>query len=295
MSVAVLLVNYRAYDALDRALQSLGPYLDADDEVVVVDYVSDPSRVSDLARAHPRARLPVRDDNLGFAKGVNLAAAASRAPYLLWLNPDAVIEGPVPRVLERWLQTHDRVGVAAPRIFNADGTVQPTARRFPGLTTTLGGRSTWLTRHLPNNWFSRLNLIGRDATAPIEVDWVSGACLLTRRDLFERLGGLDESFFMYWEDADYCRRAGEAGFRSAYLPEVSARHIGGVSAQQDPIPAIRAFHRSAFHLYSKYASPLARVVAPFVRAGLWLRGELRVRQERRKAARRRGAEAQGRS
>lgn len=282
MSVAVLFVNYRAYDALDRALHSLEPYLDADDEIAVVDYVSEPARIRQVEAAHPRARLLVRGDNLGFATGVNLAARATRAPLLLLLNPDAVLEGPVPRVLEHFLREHDDVGIVGPRVLNADGTVQPSARRFPGLTTSLGGRSTWLTRRLPNNWFSRRNLIGRDATAPIDVDWVSGACLLTRRDVFDRLGGFDESFFMYWEDADYCRRAERAGIRRAYVPTVAVRHVGGVSAQYDLSNAIRAFHRSAFHLFSKHAPPTAKVFSPLVRLGLWLRGELRVAQEKRK-------------
>lgn len=285
MAVAVLLVNYRAYDALARALESLGAYLNPDDEVVVIDYESEAARAAELTARHPRVRMVPRADNRGFAAGVNLAAAATQAPYLLLLNPDAVLEGPVPRVLEQWMTSHERAGVAGPRVLNPDGSVQPSARRFPGLTTTLGGRSTWLTRRLPNNWFSRRNLIGRDATQPVDVDWVSGACLMTRRDLFDRLGGFDEGFFMYWEDADYCRRATQAGFRCTYVPGVTARHVGGVSAQRDLSRAIRAFHRSAFHLYWKHASAPARALAPLVRAGLWLRGELRVAQEQRKVRR----------
>jgi GT2 family glycosyltransferase len=154
------------------------------------------------------------------------------------------------------------------------------------VTTLLGGRSTWLTRRLPNNWFSRRNLIGRDVLTPMQVDWVAGACLLTRRDLFERLQGLDESFFMYWEDADYCRRVTDAGFVCSYLPSATVLHVGGVSTQHDVSQAIRAFHRSAFRLYWKHASRLGRLPAPVVRAGLWARAELRVRQERRRQRRR---------
>ena len=103
---------------------------------------------------------------------------------------------------------------------------------------------------------------------------------MTRRDLFERLGGLDESFFLYWEDADYCYRAAAAGFRRTYVPVVSVRHIGGQAAARDPAPAIRAFHRSAFRMYWKHASVAGRLVAPLVRAGLWLRGERRIRHAR---------------
>ena len=285
MAVAVLLVNFRAYEDLDRALSSLGPHLRPQDEVAVIDYESDPPRIDDLAVRFPWAKFLSRPDNRGFAAGVNLGAAATRAPFLLLLNPDTVVEGPVPQLLEDWIARHDRVGVVGPRVLNADRSVQPTARRFPGLTTLLGGRSTWLTRRLPNNWFARRNLIGRDATAPLPVDWVSGACLLTRRDLFNHLRGLDETFFMYWEDADYCRRVAGAGFLCHYLPSVTVLHVGGASAQYDVSRAIRAFHRSAFRLYWKHASWLGRLPAPLVRAGLWLRAELRVSQQQRKKGR----------
>jgi hypothetical protein len=255
--------------------------LRSDDEVVVVDYESDAARVEPIRAAHSSVQFIVREDNGGFAAGVNLGVAATRAPFVMLLNPDAVLEGPVPAALESWLTAHARVGVVGPRVLNVDGSVQPTARRFPGISTLFGGRSTWLTKRLPNNWFSRRNLIGRDTATAIDVDWVSGACLLTRRDLFQRLEGLDESFFMYWEDADYCRRAASAGFRSSYLPSVAVRHIGGVSAQHNLEQAIRGFHRSAFRLYWKHASRIGRLPAPLVRAGLWLRAEARIRQERR--------------
>jgi GT2 family glycosyltransferase len=127
---------------------------------------------------------------------------------------------------------------------------------------------------------SRRNLLGLDSRDAVEVDWISGACLMTRREMFEQLGGLDESFFLYWEDADYCRRIAAAGGRVAYLPSVSVRHFANGSARYDQPLAIRAFHRSAFRFYEKHGrgGPL---IAPLVRFGLYLRGELRLRQAMR--------------
>jgi GT2 family glycosyltransferase len=280
MSTAVLVVNYRTYGDLRRCLASLVPYLETSDELVVVDYESDALGLAEAVRTTP-ARTVALKDNLGFAAGVNIAAAASTAPFLLLLNPDTIVEGPVIRTLENWLASNPSVGVAGPRVHNADGTVQPTARRFPDLTTWFGGRTTWLTRRFPQNWFSRRNLVARDAVEPVDVDWVSGTCLLTRRDLFERIGGFDESFFLYWEDADYCQRAATAGFRRTYVPGVSVRHFAGRSAAGDLPQAIRAFHRSAYRLYKKRASRLGRVVAPLVRAGLLVRGEFLARRAAR--------------
>jgi GT2 family glycosyltransferase len=181
-------------------------------------------------------------------------------------------------VLEESLTRHVDVAVAGARVLNADGTVQPSARRFPDVTTLFGGRTTWLTSRFPGNWFSRRNLVGLDSLAPVDVDWVSGACFMTRRDVFEQIGGFDEGFFLYWEDADYCHRAAAAGFRRMYVPTVSVRHAGGRSAEHAAALAIRAFHRSAFRLYWKHTSLVGRLAAPVVGAGLWLRGEIRVKK-----------------
>jgi N-acetylglucosaminyl-diphospho-decaprenol L-rhamnosyltransferase len=276
VSVAVLIVNYRTYQALDRCLASLLPVMAAGDEVVVVDWVTDAAMRASVAAAHPAVRWIPRSDNLGFAAGVNLAAAATHADTLLLLNPDTQVEGPVVRALEAFLLEHRSAAVAGPLVINLDGSVQPSARRFPGVSTLLGGRSTWLTRRFPNNWFSRRNLVRPDAAAggATGVDWLAGSCFATPRAVFTRLGGLDESFFMYWEDADYCRRATAIGLTCHYVPTSTVRHTVGLSSAHNAGPSIRAFHQSAFRLYWKHTR-LGRAFAPVVWLGLRLRGEVK--------------------
>ena len=285
MSTAVLIVNYKSYDELGRCLQSLEQYRRADDEVVVVDYESDPAALAAAVDGRTGVDVIARPDNLGFAAGVNIAAGRARATYLMLLNPDTVLEGPVIRVLEDWMARHQDVGAAGPRVLNDDGSIQATARRFPDATTALGGRSTWLTKRFPSNWLSKRNLAAKDAQSPIDVDWISGVCLMTPRDLFTRLGGLDEGFFMYWEDADYCYRVRDAGLRRCYVPSAAVRHPGGRSAAYNSARAIRAFHQSAFRLYRKHASPVGRLAVPLVGAGLWLRGQVRLQQSSTKPPR----------
>jgi GT2 family glycosyltransferase len=246
---------------------------------MVVDFESDRAELAAAVRGRTQVSTLARSDNLGFAAGVNLAAARTRAPFLLVLNPDTVVEEPLVGRLEDWMASHPAAGVVGPRVLEADGSVQRSARRFPGASTLLGGRSTWLSRRFPDNWFSRRNLVRSDA--PIEVDWVSGACLMTRRDLFETLGGFDESFFMYWEDADYCRRVTLAGYRCVYVPDMTVRHVGGASAKHDPERMIRAFHQSAVQLYWKHTSRAGRLLTPLVRAGLEVRARLRLAAIRR--------------
>ncbi len=278
MSTSVLIVNYRAYADLDRCLTSIRPYLRAGDEIIVVDNESDAARLAAVARAHPLVATIPSAINLGFAAGINLAARHARGAFLLFLNPDTVVEGPVIAVLEDWLRAHADTAVVGPRVLNSDGSVQPSARAFPGLSTLLGGRSTWLTQRYPNNPWSRRNLIGLEASRALHADWLSGSCMMTRRDVFERLGGLDESFFMYWEDADYCWRIADLGLRRTYLPFVSVRHFAGACARYNVAGAIREFHASAYRLSRKHGGFLARLAAPLTRLGLYVRGELRVRR-----------------
>ena len=104
-----------------------------------------------------------------------------------------------------------------------------------------------------------------------EVDWVSGACMLVRRSAFEAVGGMDEGFFLYWEDADFCHRLKQAGYRTIYCPDAVATHIGGRSSRHAADASLEAFHRSALRLYRKHASPAGQLLVPLVSAGLRLR------------------------
>jgi GT2 family glycosyltransferase len=249
MATSILIVNFRAYEDLERCLQSVDGQLRPGDEVIVLDNESQPARAAAVVRRFPFATIIPSDDNLGFAAGVNIAARHARNPFLLLLNPDTVVEGPLIVVLEEYLALHPDTAVVGPRVINGDGSIQPSARAFPGFSTLLGGRSAWFTRRYPDNPWARRNLLGLDARAPLLVDWLSGSCLMTCRDVFERLGGFDESFFLYWEDADYCRRVATLGLHRTYVPSVSVRHFGGGSARYNLARAIREFLKSAYLLH----------------------------------------------
>jgi hypothetical protein len=141
-------------------------------------------------------------------------------------------------------------------------------RQRADLTTGLGGRMSWLTRVAPDNWLSRRNLEWSRATEAIDVDWVSGACMMIRRLAFDAVGGMDDRFFLYWEDADLCRRLKTAGFRTMYVPFVSAVHEGSRASRHAAARSLVAFHRSAFRYYWKHGGVVARVFAPLVQATL---------------------------
>jgi GT2 family glycosyltransferase len=270
--VAVVIVNYQSYEELHRCLASIDRACGSV-SVVVVDHESNRTAADLLARRFPNVQLQRVPGNDGFAAGVNSGARATSSQFILLLNPDCVLEPEAACRLVEWLDSHPDVAVAGPRIKNANGTVQPSARRFPDLTTAVAGRSSWLTRVLPGNPMSRRNLPARDPAdaTPVEVDWVSGACMCVRRDAFDAVGGLDEGFFLYWEDADFCRRLEQAGWRTMYVPTAVAVHVGGRSSRHAADASLEAFHHSAFRLYRKHAGPMARLLTPIVYAGLRLR------------------------
>ena len=281
--VSVLLVNYKAYDELTVCLRSIEPFRGPDIEVRLVDHESDQARAALLSTEFPWLTLLPSPDNPGFATGVNRAAKEARGQYLLLLNPDCVLAQDAIRPLATWMDSHARVGAAGARIRDADGSLQASARRFPTASTAFGGRTTWLTRLWPNNPLTHRNLVGLDAAAPMEVDWVSGACTLIRRAAFDEVGGLDEGFFLYWEDADLCLRLKKRGWTTIYHPGVEVTHFTGRSSAHARRRSLVAFHRSAFRYFWKHAGPVGRLVSPFVLVGLQIR--LLLKMARLQAAR----------
>jgi GT2 family glycosyltransferase len=270
--VAVLIITYRTYPELRQCLASLASAA-ASADVIVVDHESEAVEVARLRREFPWARVLMEPANAGFAAGVNRGARETAAEYLLLVNPDSSVEPGLASRLTAWMDAHDDVGIVGPIIANTDGSTQASARRFPDVTTAIAGRSSWLTRVLPGNPLTRHNLpyaTGPNAE-PADVDWVSGACMMIRRRAFDALGGMDENFFLYWEDADFCRRAKQAGWRTVYLPVRGTTHIGGASSRHASDAALTAFHDSAYRLFVKHTTATGRLFAPLVRAALRVR------------------------
>lgn len=268
---AAIIVNYQAYEELDRGLTAL-ERCEPSVEVIVVDHHSVPAEAERLRGRHPATRLVASTENPGFGAGINRGVRETRATHLLFINPDALVEGPIVDELIAELARHDDVAVVGPLVRDADGSIQASARRFPGVSTVIGGRSTWLTRVLPRNrWTSRNLLTGPDVREPLVVDWVSGACMLMRRDAFDAVGGFDEGYFLYWEDADLCHRLRDAGWRTVYHPGVAVRHVAGRSSRHVRIAAAHAFHDSVFRYFLRHTPAPARWSAPLVWLALKLR------------------------
>lgn len=270
--VSLVIVNYRAYAALAACLDSLAPYLGADVEAHLVDHGADSRGGAVLQEGFRGLHLSSTSSNPGFAAGVNRAARDARGRYLLLLNPDCVVHGDVAHTLAAWMDEHPEAGVVGGLVRESDGSLQQSARRFPGPSTGIAGRTSLLTRLWPDNPWSRRNLAAReDQREPVEVDWVTGACMMIRREAFDAVGGMDEGFFLYWEDADICRRIRDAGWSTFYFPTVGVTHLTGRSSRLARTRSLVAFHRSAYRYYMKHGGRRARFAAPIVALALCAR------------------------
>ena len=280
--VTVVVINFNAAAATRACVASAAADLAGHDwNIIVVDNASPEGRAIGL---DDDARVGVihNDTNRGFGAAVNQAAARTSASLLWLLNPDCVVRPGAFAALARVLDAHPDCAIAAPRLLNVDGSVQASARGEPSALTGLFGRNTWLTKYFPESRIVRRNLPAADlAAAGVEsapIDWAMGAAMLVRRSAFDRVGGFDERYFLYWEDADLCRRLRDRGFTVRYVPSAIVVHAGGASARTNTALAARAFHRSAYLYYATHVvrsrwNPL-RLLA---RAALTLRAEWRAR------------------
>lgn len=264
--LAAVVVNYNAADHLEACLRSIAEN-GITDVVVVDNRSSDGSRsVVESSGAH---WLPA-GTNLGYGRAANLGSAsppAASAEYLLVCNPDVELSpGAVAKLVES-LDSDHSLGLAGPAITNPDGTLYPSARTFPDMVDAVG--HGLLGPVAPGNRFTRrYRLLDWDHSTLAKVDWVSGACFVTRRKAWDAVGGFDPAFFMYMEDVDLCWRMGHAGWGIAYQPAAAALHVQGVSADRHPYRMLAAHHRSMWRFALRTTSGGRRALLPLIGAGL---------------------------
>jgi len=257
---AAILVNYNAGPELERALRSISDELAGHPwEGIVVDNASvdDSRKAVDAFAKH--VKLASNGANIGFARGVNQGLAATTAPYVLVMNPDCRLMAGAIAALQSVLEAHPQCAIVGPRILNPDGTVQGSARGDPNMLTGLFGRTTLLRRVVPFLPVAKRNIVVEEAirsgSDSVVVDWLSGACMLARRHALAEVNGFDERFFLYWEDADLCRRLRHRGYHVRYVPAATAIHRVGQSSRTARSFAIRAFHTSAYLYYATHVAP----------------------------------------
>jgi N-acetylglucosaminyl-diphospho-decaprenol L-rhamnosyltransferase len=259
---SVVIVNYKSYVELDACLGSLLSDPARDPEVIVVDHSTSAGELARVQAKHPPFRVAATPDNRGFSAGVNTGARLATGRHLLILNPDTQLRPGAIDTMVTYLDTHADTAVVGARVEDPGGTVQRSARRFPTMLTGLAGRSSLFTRIWPGNPLSRHDVLAdASTTTPREVDWVAGSCMAVRAEAFEQVGGMDEQFFLYWEDADLCKRLRAAGWRTVYLPSAVVVHGVGRSRRHARSLSVRAFHRSAYLYFAKHRAGRFRAIS----------------------------------
>jgi GT2 family glycosyltransferase len=272
-SLDVIIVNYNSTDFLLSSLRSLYGAIGRMEARILVQDNGSRDDASRICGIFPSVFLKKHAVNKGFARAANEGMKDSAGRYILLLNPDTYATNGFLLPILQYMEDNQEVGIVGPRITNKDGSIQGSARSHPSLLTALFGRSSFLSKVFPRNPVTRRNLIDRccEGLSPIEVDWVSGACMVVRRDAINDVGPLDERFFMYWEDADWCRRMREKGWKVMYFPQSRVVHFVGGSSEQLRMRSILEFHKSAYRLFDKYPGNFSWVLKPMVVGVLALR------------------------
>jgi len=279
VDLSIIIVNWNTRSDLSRCLASLRPCAARLDlEVVVVDNGSTDGSPQMVRREFPEVRLLPLGRNVGFAAGNNHALPRTSGRYRVLLNPDCIVHEGAMETLLAYADAHPECGLLGPRLLNGDGSLQPSCRAFPTIGALLF-RNTFLDRWWPDNPFARDYLMeGWEHDSPREVDWLSGACILARSEVVEQIGGLDERYYMYVEDMDWCLRAHRAGWQVVYLPTAAVTHLIGRSSDQRPAAMIRQHHVSMVKYVAKHygiaaaalAWPLIAARYAAIRSSAWL-------------------------
>lgn len=256
--LSIVVVSWNVKDLLRHSLASVitslgcGTGRQLSSQLVVVDNASSDGSVEMLGEEFPQIHLVANSENVGFTRGNNQGIAVSEGRYVLLLNPDTEVVGDALGEMVAYMDAHQRVGALGPQLLYPDGRVQSSRRRFPDLRTAYV-ESTFI-----QPWFADSRILRRyyvlDASDHeiLAVDWLVGACLLLRREALEEVGTLDERFFMYSEELDWCYRAKKAGWEVVYLPTARVVHHVGKSSEQ-VLPVRHAqFQRSKVLFFKKH-------------------------------------------
>lgn len=255
--LSIIIVNWNVRELLRDCLLSIERGRgELTLEVIVVDSASADGSAAMLAAEFPWVTLIACQENVGFPKGNNLGIAKANGRYILLLNPDTAVLGQALTIMWKYVQDHPDVGIVGAQLLNGDGSVQSSRRRFPKLTTAFF-ESTWLEPLAPAGILTRYYAQDLPDDQTVDVDWVTGACMMAPRTAVTAVGGMDEAYFMYSEELDWCRRMKDAGWRVVYLPAAQIIHYEGKSSEQAIVARHINFQQAKLRYFRKYHSRLA--------------------------------------
>lgn len=219
MSLSIIMINYNTKDLLINCLNSIfNNFKNNSYEVIVVDNASSDGSAEFIKNSLPSIFLIENEENKGFGQANNQAAKISTGDILFFLNPDTLIKENIFQKIIDIFEKNPSIGIVAPRLILPDGQLQPWAYGYEEGPL-----------ELIRNKFKKAPLNYKQNDLPFEADWVSGAALAIKRDVFNKIEGFDTNFFMYFEDRDLCYRVKKIGYKILVLPEIKVIHFGGKS------------------------------------------------------------------
>jgi GT2 family glycosyltransferase len=256
--LSIIIVSWNVAELLAACLESISRHSSSlDMEIIVVDSASTDGTVALLGARYPQVRWLPQGENLGFTRCNNIGLQTASGRYLMLLNPDTEIVGDALSQMVRYLGENGDVGIVGPQTLNNNGTTQSTRRRFPSLLVAFF-ESTWLQRYAPKSVLKPYYMDdGASDNAILDVDWMQGSALMTRREVYEQIGGLDEGYVMYSEEVDWCRRAKDAGWRVVFVGTALVIHHGGKSSEQVMAHRHIYFQQSKLRYFRKHHGWLA--------------------------------------
>ncbi len=265
--LSIVIVSWNVCDLLRPCLHSIFDQADGLTlDVIVVDSASSDETVQMVQRDFPQVTLLAQHENVGFPRGNNIGIAAAQGDLILLLNPDTAVIGNALSEMVAYMDANPDVGMIGPELLNPDGTHQSSRRRFPTVAT-LFFESTWLQGYAPKRVLGNYYVWDTADDVTAAIDWISGACMLTRRSVIKQVGGMDEAYFMYSEELDWCRRIKAVGWRIVYFPAAHVIHHVGKSSEQAVIHRHINFNRAKLRYARKYHG---RLVATSLRIALLL-------------------------
>jgi GT2 family glycosyltransferase len=252
LDLSIIIVNYNVKEFLQNLIHSLEKAsLNITKEIIVVDNASDDGSNEFIKNNFPKIKLIANNKNLGFGKANNLGLKETLGKFILLINPDTIIAEDTLEKMIEFFRINPGAGLAGCKILNPDGTLQLACRRsFPGPWTSLT-KVTGLSSLFPQSKiFARYNLTYLDENQSYEVDAISGSFMMMRREVYEKVGGFDEQFFMYGEDLDICYRIQKAGFKVFYVHTTQIIHYKGESTKRSSLDETKVFYH-AMHLFVK--------------------------------------------
>lgn len=282
-SIAVVIINYNTCQELQACIGSIKPE-DAS-EVVVVDNNSSDGSVEMVRSKYPWVTLLANKANVGYGAAANQAIANSTARYVVLLNSDTRLQPGSLKALSHYLDQHPRAAIVGPRLEGSDGTLQASCYPFPTPLDTFLENSTCavffgrlIRRYVPGIRGLYWRTWSHDS--PRIVPWLKGAALAIRREAFNAVGGFDESFFLYFEDADLCCRMKNAGWQVHFAPVTTVVHVGGASTEQVRADMTAQLLHSTDLFYQRHSSrssiAVMSVIVKSLMLAKWIGGTIRL-------------------